>query len=80
MLCKNANMYREQLIELANSCGLSVPLAYFVTKDFFRDVEALYLDTLDKEKREASLEKEEKMIFDPATGTVQKEEVLNETN
>lgn len=79
MLCKNAELYKQQLIELANNCELSVPLAYFITKDFFRDVETLYLETLKKEENEASLEKEEKMIFDPVTGEVQKEEILNES-
>lgn len=79
MLCQNANIYREQLVELANNCGLSVPLAYFITKDFFRDVETLYLETLKKEENETSLEKEERMIFDPVTGEVQKEEVADES-
>jgi hypothetical protein len=79
MLCKNAELYKQQLIELANNCELSVPLAYFITKDFFRDVEALYLDTLKKESDTTSLEKEERMIFDPVTGEVEKEEVKHET-
>ena len=49
-----AEQYRQNLIDLTNNCHLTMALAYYVAKDFFRDLEESYKQTLKEEAENLS--------------------------
>lgn len=51
-----AEQYRQQLVNLTNNSGLTIALAYYIAKDFFRDLQDSYKDSLKAEELEGNNE------------------------
>lgn len=43
--------YKNQLVEITNHCGLTIGTAYYVAKDFLRELEKTYIQSLQEEKK-----------------------------
>lgn len=48
--------YKKTLINVTNSCGLPIGSAFYVAKDFLRDLEKSYIESLEEEAKEAQAE------------------------
>jgi hypothetical protein len=43
-------IYRNNLIDLTNNCGLTIGTAYYVFKDVLKDLEKEYIKAIEKEQ------------------------------
>lgn len=58
------NVFKENLINLIGSSQLPIGVTYYVLKDIFQNIEMLYNETLEKEKKDilSSMEKEKEEV------------------
>lgn len=42
--------YKDQLVNITNHCGLTIGTAYYVAKDFLRELEKTYIQAMKEEK------------------------------
>ena len=49
-----AEQLRASMTELLNNCNLPVGLAYYIMKDVFHDLQKVYQESIEDEKRTAS--------------------------
>lgn len=57
---KQIEAYRNNLVELTNFCQLSIGTAYYVVKDFLRDLEKSYINSMAVEEEEEKVQAEKK--------------------
>lgn len=53
---KQIEAYHNGLIDLTNVCGLSIGTAYYVAKDFLRELEKSYINSMAAEKDPETVE------------------------
>ena len=50
MFILESEQYRNNLINTANTSNLPVSMVYFITKDFFNEIERIYIQSLNNAK------------------------------
>ena len=58
-MIKNYQLFKESINKLIQKSGLDVGIVYFILKDIFKEIEALYYSQINRELIEESKEKNE---------------------
>jgi GTP1/Obg family GTP-binding protein len=59
---QSIEIYRNNLIDLTNNCGLTIGTAYYVFKDVLKDLEKEYIKAIEKEQNSQTKSQKEETV------------------